>query len=94
MGQADLQRYKRLLWEKRGELSSAPAEASALVPAAGVSRETFLIKQLPTPKRSSRSVCAERMVASYEQSKTRWPGLGMAPTGAAKVAESQSRKGG
>ena len=35
MGQADLQRYRRLLLEKRGELSSALAEASALVPAAG-----------------------------------------------------------
>ncbi len=35
MGPADLQRYKRLLLEKRGELSSAQAEATALAPAAG-----------------------------------------------------------
>jgi len=35
MGQANLQHFKKLLLEKRGELSSALAEASALVPAAG-----------------------------------------------------------
>jgi DnaK suppressor protein len=32
---ADLQRYKRLLLEKRRELSSAQGDARALVPAAG-----------------------------------------------------------
>jgi hypothetical protein len=35
MGQADLQRYKRLLLEKRRDLSSAQGDARALVPAAG-----------------------------------------------------------
>src|SRR5712692_7199360 len=35
MGQADLQRYKRLLLEKRRDLSSAQGEAQSRVPAAG-----------------------------------------------------------
>ncbi len=35
MGQADLQRYKRLLLEKRRDLSSAQGDARALVPPAG-----------------------------------------------------------
>jgi DnaK suppressor protein len=35
MGPSDLQRYKRLLLEKRGELSSALGEAQSRVPAAG-----------------------------------------------------------
>ena len=35
MGPADLQRYKRLLMEKRGELSSAQDDTRARVPAAG-----------------------------------------------------------
>ena len=35
MGPADLQRYKRLLLEKRRELSSAQGDAGARVPAAG-----------------------------------------------------------
>ncbi len=35
MGPTDLLRYKRLLLEKRRELSSAHSEASAHVPAAG-----------------------------------------------------------
>ncbi len=35
MGQVDLQRYKRLLLEKRRDLSSAQGDARALVPAAG-----------------------------------------------------------
>jgi len=36
MRPADLQRYNRLLLEKRGELSSAMGEAESRVPAAGV----------------------------------------------------------
>jgi DnaK suppressor protein len=36
MRPADLQRYNRLLLEKRGELSSAQGEAQSRVPAAGV----------------------------------------------------------
>ncbi len=35
MGPADLQRYKKMLLEKRRELSSAQGDARALVPAAG-----------------------------------------------------------
>ena len=35
MGQADLQRYERLLLEKRRDVSSAQGDARALVPAAG-----------------------------------------------------------
>ena len=35
MGPTDLQRYKKLLLEKRGELSSALGEALSRVPAAG-----------------------------------------------------------
>ena len=35
MGPSDLQRYSRLLLEKRGELSSALGEAQSRVPAAG-----------------------------------------------------------
>jgi DnaK suppressor protein len=35
MGPLDLQRYKRLLLEKRGELSSAVGETQSRVPAAG-----------------------------------------------------------
>ena len=35
MGPTDLQRYKRLLLEKRGELSSALGEDQSRVPAAG-----------------------------------------------------------
>ena len=35
MGPSDLQRYKRVLLEKRGELSSALGEAQSRVPAAG-----------------------------------------------------------
>lgn len=35
MGPADLQRYRKLLLEKRRELSSAQGDARALVPAAG-----------------------------------------------------------
>jgi len=35
MGPADLQRYKRLLLEKRGELSSAQSDTRIRVPAAG-----------------------------------------------------------
>lgn len=35
MGSADMQRYQRLLLEKRRELSSAHGEAQARVPAAG-----------------------------------------------------------
>ena len=35
MGPGDLQRYKRLLLEKRGDFSSAQGDAGARVPAAG-----------------------------------------------------------
>ncbi len=35
MGPADLQRYRKLLLEKRGELSSALGEGQSRVPAAG-----------------------------------------------------------
>ena len=35
MGPSDLQRYERLLVQKRRELSSAPGEAQSRVPAAG-----------------------------------------------------------
>lgn len=44
MSPADLQRYKKLLLEKRRELVSAPGDARALVPAAG-SREGDIIDQ-------------------------------------------------
>jgi DnaK suppressor protein len=38
MGPLDLQRYKRLLLEKQGELSSAQGESRARVPPAGASQ--------------------------------------------------------
>ncbi len=45
MGSVDLPHFKRLLLEKRGELSSALGEAQSRVPAAG-SWESDLIDQL------------------------------------------------
>jgi hypothetical protein len=70
MGPSDSQRYTRLLLAKRREVSSAPGDARARVPAAGGWGGGDVIdRPMPMPRRSFRSACIKPTLVSYEQSK-------------------------
>jgi hypothetical protein len=86
----DLQRYERLLVEKRSDLSSAPGEAHSRVPAAGACTEICLTRPTPMPKRSFRSASTKQVVVSYEQSKSQSLGSSRVPTGYVRSASSLS----
>ena len=86
MNARDVDRYKRLLLQKRQEVLAASAEGGRGVPVGGPQWEILSTKPMPILKQIFRSGCIRLTVGSCERSRTRWLGSASAHMGCVKPA--------
>ena len=89
MNRRDLDRYKRVLVEKRDEISVTIAGAESPIPAAGGYRGDT-VKLMRTPKRNFRSTCIKPTRGFYEQSRKQSLGLETEPLALVRFVRIQS----